>query len=127
MKRCSGWGTRNSERSLIPFSDQCSQPEDVCMLKSHMGSESKDDDGLIQKCTDIVHLAAALLEKCRFIKYERPFGRLQSTELGRIASHSYVTHNSIVIYNQHLRPTVSTLEIVPSLRALKQIQVTSLE
>ncbi|KAF8555606.1 Sec63-domain-containing protein [Imleria badia] len=71
----------------------------------------EDDDGLIQKRADIVHSAAALLEKCHLVKYERSSGRFQSTELGRIASHYYVTHNSMATYNQHLRPTMSTLEL----------------
>ncbi|KAF8418789.1 Sec63 domain-containing protein, partial [Boletus edulis BED1] len=51
------------------------------------------------------------LEKCHLIKYERSSGQFQSTELGCIASHYYVTHNSMATYNQHLRPTMSTLEL----------------
>ncbi|KIY72493.1 putative RNA helicase [Cylindrobasidium torrendii FP15055 ss-10] len=70
-----------------------------------------DDDGLIQKRADIIHSAAVLLEKCQLLKYERSTGRFQSTELGRIASHYYVTHNSMMVYNQHLRPTMSMLEL----------------
>ncbi|KAG1730314.1 putative RNA helicase, partial [Suillus lakei] len=71
----------------------------------------EDDSGLIQKRADIAHSAAVLLEKCHLIKYERASGRFQSTELGRIASHYYVTYNSMATYNQHLRPTMSTLEL----------------
>ena len=71
----------------------------------------QDDAGLIQKRADIAHSAAVILEKCQLIKYERSTGRFQSTELGRIASHYYVTHNSMMTYNQHLRPTMSTLEL----------------
>ncbi|KAH7882250.1 putative RNA helicase [Phlebopus sp. FC_14] len=71
----------------------------------------EDDNGLVQKRADIVHSAAALLEKCHLIKYERSSGRFQSTELGRIASHYYVTYNSMATYNQHMRPTMSTLEL----------------
>jgi pre-mRNA-splicing helicase BRR2 len=70
----------------------------------------QDDEGLVQKHADIAHSAAVLLEKCQLIKYERSTGRFQSTELGRIASH-YVTHNSMMTYNQHLRPTMSSLEL----------------
>ena len=88
----------------------------VRMLKSPglygVGVDYQEDDGgLIQKRADIVHSAAALLEKCHLIKYERSSGRFQSTELGRIASHYYVTHNSMATYNQHLRPTMSALEL----------------
>lgn len=71
----------------------------------------EDDPALVQKRADIVHTAAALLEKCHLIKYERVSGRFQSTELGRIASYYYVTHNSMSVYNQHLRPTMSMLEL----------------
>ncbi|KAG7088489.1 hypothetical protein E1B28_012477 [Marasmius oreades] len=71
----------------------------------------EDDEGLIQKRADIIHSAAVLLEKCQLLKYERATGRFQSTELGRIASHYYVTHKSMQVYNQHLRPTMSMLEL----------------
>ena len=72
---------------------------------------SDDDPLLVQKRSDIAHSAAVLLEKCNLIKYERHSGKFQSTELGRIASHYYVTYNSMATYNQHLRPTMSTLEL----------------
>ena len=71
----------------------------------------QDVIGLVQKRAHIAHSAAVILEKCQLIKYERSTGRFQSTELGRIASHYYVTHNSMMTYNQHLRPTMSTLEL----------------
>ncbi|KAF7338196.1 putative ATP dependent RNA helicase [Mycena venus] len=88
----------------------------VRMLKSPglygVGVDYQEDDlGLIQKRADIAHSAAVLLEKCQLLKYERSSGRFQSTELGRIASHYYVTYNSMMTYNQHLRPTMSTLEL----------------
>jgi pre-mRNA-splicing helicase BRR2 len=71
----------------------------------------EDDNGLIQKRADIIHSAAILLEKCQLVKYERSTGRFTSTDLGRIASYYYVTYNSMMVYNQHLRPTMSTLEL----------------
>ena len=70
-----------------------------------------DDVILIQKCADIAHSAAALLEKCKLTKYERSTGQSQSTELGRIALYYYVTYSSMMTYNQHLCPTVSPLEL----------------
>ena len=102
--------------SFLDFSHPTRVTRYVRMLKSPglygVGVDYQDDDGsLIQKRADIVHSAAALLEKCHLIKYERSSGRFQSTELGRIASHYYVTHNSMATYNQHLRPTMSSLEL----------------
>jgi len=77
-----------------------------------VGVDYQDDDGgLVQKLTEIAHSAAVLLEKCHLIKYEHMSGRFQSTELGQIASHYYVTYNSMATYNQHLRSTMSTLEL----------------
>lgn len=77
-----------------------------------VGVDYQEDDGLlIQKRADIVHSAAVLLEKCSLIKYERSSGKFQSTELGRIASHYYVTYNSMATYNQHLKPSMTMLDL----------------
>ena len=50
-------------------------------------------------------------EKCQLIKYERSSGQFQGTELGHIASHYYITYNSMMVCNQHLRQTMSTIEL----------------
>jgi pre-mRNA-splicing helicase BRR2 len=77
-----------------------------------VGADYLDDDPLLeQKRADIIHSAAVLLEKCNLIKYDRASGRFQATELGRIASHYYVTYNSMSTYNQHIKPTMSIIEL----------------
>jgi len=77
-----------------------------------VGVDYLDDDPLLeQKRADIAHSAAVMLEKCNLIKYDRASGRFQSTELGRIASHYYVTYNSMATYNQHIKPTMSIIEL----------------
>lgn len=88
----------------------------VRMLKDpglySVGADYLDDDPhLEQKRSDIIHSAAVLLEKCSLVKYDRPSGRFQSTELGRIASHYYVAYNSMAVYNQHLKSTMSMIEL----------------
>lgn len=78
----------------------------------NVGADYMDDDSLLeQKRVDIIHSAAVLLEKCNLVKYDRASGRFQSTELGRIASHYYVTYNSMATYNQHIKPTMSIIEL----------------
>lgn len=37
--------------------------------------------------------------------------QLQVTELGRIASHYYITHDTMATYNQLLKPTLSEIEL----------------
>jgi pre-mRNA-splicing helicase BRR2 len=65
-----------------------------------VGTNYQEDNlGLIQKCTDIAHLATIPLEKCQLIKYDRQSGCFTSTELG-LKSY-YATCNSMMVYNQH--------------------------
>ena len=45
------------------------------------------------------------------LKYDRKSGVLQSTELGRIASYYFITHQSMLEYNKHLRPSIGHLEL----------------
>jgi pre-mRNA-splicing helicase BRR2 len=87
----------------------------VRMLRSpglySVGAEYEDDVALEQKRVDLIHSAATVLEKCNLIKYDKRSGKLQSTELGRIASHYYITHNSMATYNQHIQPSITTIEL----------------
>ena len=52
----------------------------------------EEDPYLEQKHVDLIHSAAMLLYKSNLVKYDRKTGRFQVTELGRIASHFYITH-----------------------------------
>ncbi|CAI2164952.1 17078_t:CDS:2 [Funneliformis geosporum] len=71
----------------------------------------EDDPYLEQKRVDLVHSAAILLDKSNLIKYDKKTGRFQVTELGRIASHFYITHTSMSTYNQHLKPMMGHIEL----------------
>ena len=87
----------------------------VRMLRSpglySVGADYENDDALEQKRVDLIHSAAVILERAGLVKYERKIGRLQSTELGRISSHYYIGHNSMLTYSQHLQPSISTIEL----------------
>ena len=87
----------------------------VRMLRSpglySVGAEYEEDDALEQKRVDLIHSAATVLEKSGLVKYDRKGGRLQSTELGRIASHYYITHGSMLVYNKHIQPMTSPIEL----------------
>jgi pre-mRNA-splicing helicase BRR2 len=87
----------------------------VRMLRSpglyRVGPEYEQDTVLEQRRVDLIHAAAHLLEKGNLIKYDRKSGTLQPTELGRIASHYYITHNSMATYNTHIQPGISAIEL----------------
>ena len=87
----------------------------VRMLRSpglySVGPEYEDDEALEQKRVDLVHSAATVLEKSSLVKYEKKSGKLQATELGRIASHYYITYSSMLTYNHHIQPTITPIEL----------------
>lgn len=87
----------------------------VRMLRSpglyQVGAEYEGDDALEQKRVDLIHSAAMVLRKSNLIKYDEKTGKLQSTELGRIASHYYITAVSMDTYNNLIQPSITTIEL----------------
>jgi pre-mRNA-splicing helicase BRR2 len=73
--------------------------------------DAEEDPYLVQKRIDIVHAAATILDRCSLIKYDKKTGKFQGTELGRIASHFYISHKSMATYNQHLKPSMSQIDL----------------
>ena len=87
----------------------------VRMLRSpglyQVGAEYEDDEALEQKRVDLIHSAATVLKKSNLIKYDEKTGKLQSTELGRIASHYYITYGSMDTYNKLVQPSITDVEL----------------
>ncbi|PNP40302.1 hypothetical protein TGAMA5MH_07780 [Trichoderma gamsii] len=87
----------------------------VRMLRSpglyQVGAEYEDDEALEQKRVDLIHSAAMALRKSNLVKYDEKTGRIQSTELGRIASHYYITSHSMDTYNNLIQPSITTIEL----------------
>jgi pre-mRNA-splicing helicase BRR2 len=87
----------------------------VRMLRSpglySVGADYEEDNALEQKRVDLIHSAAVVLEKSNLIKYDKHTGKLQATELGRIASHYYITHSSMLTYNHHIQPSITPIEL----------------
>ena len=68
---------------------------------------------------DLVHTAAAQLDKHNLAKYDRRTGNFQATDLGRIASYYYITYNTLATFNEHLRPTMGDIELLRLFRCLQ--------
>ncbi|XP_002165482.2 U5 small nuclear ribonucleoprotein 200 kDa helicase isoform X1 [Hydra vulgaris] len=73
--------------------------------------DMENDKLLEQRRMDLIHSAAVLLDKNQLIKYDKKTGILQTTELGRIASHYYCTQESMATYNKLLKATLSEIEL----------------
>lgn len=69
------------------------------------------DPTLLQRRIDLAHTAASLLDKSSLVKYDRKSGRIQVTALGRVASYFYVGHETMRVFNEYLKPTMSEIEI----------------
>ncbi|EGG19291.1 DEAD/DEAH box helicase [Cavenderia fasciculata] len=87
----------------------------ICMLRNPplydiSYDDLAGDEELEQRRIDLVHAAATQLDKNNLIKYDRRTGRLQPTELGRVASHYYITSSSMAVYHEHLRPVMSDID-----------------
>ncbi|KAK9818381.1 hypothetical protein WJX72_011703 [[Myrmecia] bisecta] len=75
--------------------------------------DALDTDPMLQeRRMDLAHTAAVLLDKNNLIKYDRRTGNFQVTDLGRIASHYYVTYHTIATFNEHLKPTMGDIELL---------------
>nr|NVI75520.1 lethal (3) 72Ab [Cucujiformia] len=71
----------------------------------------KQDQLLEQHRADLIHTASVQLDRCGLAKYDRKTGQFQGTEIGRIASHYYCTHETMQTYNQLLKPMLSEIEL----------------
>ncbi|EFC50388.1 U5 snRNP-specific spliceosomal protein [Naegleria gruberi] len=69
------------------------------------------DKNLYHWRRDLVYSAALILEKNGLIKFDKRSGDFQPTDLGRVASHYYVTHKSIATFNNNLKPNLSDIEL----------------
>lgn len=72
----------------------------------------RSDPTLESRRRDLAHTAAAVLEKSHLISYDRKSGTLRATPLGRVASQFYISHTSMSVYVQHMRPTMSEIELL---------------
>ena len=60
----------------------------------------KDDPKMTQHRSNLIHTAAVTLEKSGLLKYDRKTGSFMATDLARVASHYYCTHQTMSTYNQ---------------------------
>lgn len=70
------------------------------------------DPTLKDRRLDLAHTASTMLDKHNLVRYDRRSGALQSTDLGRIASHYYVSIDTIAAFNEFIRPTMGDIELM---------------
>ena len=88
----------------------------VRMLRNPMlygiGPDAVESDPRLEgRRGDLVHTAALQLDKAGLLRYDRRSGSLAVTDLGRIASHYYVTHGTVAAFNTHMKPHHGEIEL----------------
>jgi pre-mRNA-splicing helicase BRR2 len=74
--------------------------------------DAVENDSKLEKFrANLVHTACLLLEKSGLIMYDRRTGAMQSTEFGRIASHFYCSHTTMLTFKQLLKPSLTEIEL----------------
>jgi pre-mRNA-splicing helicase BRR2 len=81
------------------------------LLYSVSADALEDDPQLEARRADLVHTAATTLDKAGLVKYDRRSGVLAVTDLGRIASHYYVSHGTIQAFSEHMKPQQGEIEL----------------
>ncbi|KAL4422681.1 hypothetical protein ABPG75_008878 [Micractinium tetrahymenae] len=60
----------------------------------------------------LVTEAARELERSKMARFDERSCNLYVTELGRVASHYYIRHSSIVVFNEHLKPHMTEADVL---------------
>lgn len=70
------------------------------------------DPELINERRDLIVKAARVLNAAKMIRFEERTGYLNPTDLGRTASHYYIKHNTIEIFNEKLNPIMNEADLL---------------
>ena len=70
------------------------------------------DPMLVVARRELIESAARKLDDCRMLRYDARSGLLACTDLGRVASHYYVCHETIAVWNKMLRAHLSDSELL---------------
>ncbi|RHZ10963.1 hypothetical protein DYB37_005041 [Aphanomyces astaci] len=103
----------------------------VRMMKNPMAygmsyDERANDPMLVNKRTELLKQAIQTLEDARMIKFDHRRGDFAVTNLGRVASHYYITHGTIETFNEMLNQHMEdedVLHVICSSAEFEQVQV----
>ncbi|XP_050547877.1 activating signal cointegrator 1 complex subunit 3-like, partial [Daktulosphaira vitifoliae] len=80
------------------------------------------DPMLVNKRKEFIINAAMALDRAQMLRYNERTGDLASTDLGRTASHFYISHDSIEIFNQTMAPFMNLSEILTMIASAKEFE-----
>uniref|UniRef100_A0A0K2UGB9 U5 small nuclear ribonucleoprotein 200 kDa helicase n=1 Tax=Lepeophtheirus salmonis TaxID=72036 RepID=A0A0K2UGB9_LEPSM len=81
-----------------------------------------DDPLLEEKRREIVIEASQRLDRAKMVRYCERTSYLNSTDLGRTASHFYIKYDTVEIFNEHLRPIMNEREILTMITKAQEFE-----
>lgn len=81
-----------------------------------------NDPTLEQKRRELIICAAQSLDKAQMIRYNSRTGDLNVTDLGRTASHFYIKHATVEIFNEHLQAIMTEPQILTMMSMAQEFQ-----
>jgi antiviral helicase SLH1 len=75
-------------------------------------SEAEDDPNLVQRRRQLAIQAARTLQRSQMIIFNETTEELRSKDIGRIASHYYILHSSIQVFNSMMHPQATEADIL---------------
>ena len=73
------------------------------------------DPRLVRWRTELVEVMARRLDEARMVRFHGPSGSLDATELGRTASHYYLSVGTVETFNEMVQPTGTEADILHTL------------
>lgn len=84
--------------------------------------EKADDPSLSRRCTDLVTNASTRLGTNGMIKYDRGSGNLSAMNQGRVAAHFYIQAESVEIFNEMLRSSMTDARVLRVIASATEFQ-----
>jgi pre-mRNA-splicing helicase BRR2 len=74
--------------------------------------DMESDPMLERRRMELMHAACTLLDRGGLLRYDRRSGQVLGTDLGRVAADFYVGFQTMSVYSQHLKPTLTDIDLL---------------
>lgn len=74
--------------------------------------EKESDELLERRRLELMHACFAILHDAGLVRYSRRTGQVEGTDLGRVATDFYVSHETMSVYAQHLKADLNDIELL---------------
>ena len=80
----------------------------------------KADPELVQHRMKLISQAGGIIDKAKMVRYHESNGYLHPTDLGRVASHFYILVESVVLFNEKMKQSMTEAEIISMISESKE-------